>query len=83
LGFGFVLFGRPFNNDINLNYYGRDYKNPKLILNEIHLIIPNLICQRIYQIFNPDFFPRVYFFIPILTFDWNPANEPFDIEALL
>ena len=52
------------------NYWGQSQLLPKLILSPCALILPNFIWLQ---------FLEMPLFIPLISFDWHPAQEPYDI----
>jgi len=67
---------RFFAHSWDENYWGRSYHRPKLIRSVITLFLPSAIIggilDRLIGVFP-------IFFIPIPSFDWQPANEPYDM----
>lgn len=69
---------RFFAHSWDENYWGRAYHRPKLIRSVITLFLPSAIIggilDRLIGVFP-------IFFIPVPRFDWQPANEPYDIKV--
>ena len=77
-----VLLWRPFNHTWDGNYWGRPYQSPKVILGVKYLILPSLILQWFMYTFiveRPTNPPLMTVYIPMIKFDWHPAQEPYDI----
>ena len=69
-----LLKGKWFDNTWDANYWGRSRLLPKPVLGVLISIIPTMIL---------DFFSTLLFgipcflFIPVIRFDWHPANTPY------
>lgn len=67
-----ILRDRWLNNTFDGNYWGRPLFLPKIIFAACVLILPNFIWTLIFQL------PPL--FIPMVFFDWHPAQEHYDIQ---
>lgn len=77
-----VLLRRPFNHTLNGNYWGRSYQFPKVILGCKYLFLPTLIFSSFINVLlhkQPMNYVVVPIFIPMIKFDWHPAQKPYDI----
>jgi parallel beta-helix repeat protein len=75
----FVLLLRPFDHTWDKNYWGRPYQFPKAIMGSKYLIVPTFIIQMFIQKHFTEIIP-IGIYIPMIKFDWHPAQEPYDIS---
>ncbi|MBN1860500.1 MAG: right-handed parallel beta-helix repeat-containing protein [Candidatus Thermoplasmatota archaeon] len=76
-----ILPERPFDHTWDENYWGRPYQFSKVVLGMKFLILPSLILQWfLYNVLQKQHtVPAATIYIPVLKFDWHPAQEPYDI----
>lgn len=77
----FVLLLRPFDQTWDGNYWGRPYLFPKTIIGGKYLILSTLIIQWFLQNYFTKFIP-IEIYIPVIKFDWHPAQKPYDIPGM-
>jgi len=64
-----------FDHSWGENYWGRPLSLPKLIIGKCYFVLPFLLFQEILFDLN------LILYIPVINFDRNPAQEPYDIEV--
>ncbi len=80
-----ALLLRPFQHTVEANYWGRPTQIPKMILGCKYLFVPTLTLQALMHILlqkRPTDPVNASIFIPVLKFDWHPAQEPYDVPGL-
>jgi parallel beta-helix repeat protein len=80
-----VLLRRPFDHTWDGNYWGRPHQFPKIILGVKYLLLPTIFLQWFLYVLlqkQPIDSVHVTVYIPVIKFDWHPAQEPYDIPGM-
>ncbi len=75
------ILQKPFDNKWNGNYWGHPYESPVLIIGGFILAIPSLIFHFIVHNILQDTNSFGIIYIPVISLDKNPAQEPYDISG--